>query len=239
MIKFPGIHHNLPMNEYHEGVDALSRSDIVRLLRSPLHYKEYMSPETVPAHFLVGSALHGLVLENIEPVVNPFDGRAKKGKEWQAEHPESISVKDAVLVKGMAEQAKPFFLGDSDKCAEISYFWEEGTVRCKCRPDWIVDGVIYDLKSTRRDARNFYYDVRDYSLDLQAAWYLRGVGQFEPVYAFRFVVVEKEPPHGVMVYEVEDLEPARIRIVQALELFGQCVADSTWPGYSSERTWVK
>ncbi len=232
-----GVYKNLDMDAYHAD-PALSRSDIVRMLRSMRHFKFYSKPEGSSPHFRIGTALHRLVLEGVPPVVNKHDGRTKQGKEFQESNPDAISAKEADLVCAMAEQVRPYFSGPGE--AEVSYFWEDITepdpVMCKCRPDWVEDGVIYDLKTTRRDARLFYYDVKDYSLDIQAAWYLRGVGCFEPVYAFRFVVVEKDPPHGVMIYEIGDLSYAGERINEALAKYRKCVKTGEWPGYSSEIT---
>ncbi len=230
-----GVYKNLDMEAYHAD-PALSRSDIVRMLRSMRHFKFYNKPESSSPHFRVGTALHRLVLEGVPPVVNEFDGRTKQGKEFQEINPDAISAKEADLVCAMAEQVAPYFSGPG--IAEVSYFWEDiaepDAVMCKCRPDWIEDGVIYDLKTTRRDARYFHYDIRDYSLDVQAFWYLKGVGQFEPVYAFRFVVVEKDPPHGVLVYEIEDLSITEQRVNEVLSKYRQCLKTGEWPGYSDE-----
>jgi len=232
-----GVYKNLDMETYHAD-PALSRSDIVRMLRSMLHFKFYSKPEGSSSHFRVGTALHKLVLEGIPPVVNEFDGRTKQGKEFLETNPDAISAKEADLVCAMAEQVAPYFSGSGT--AEVSYFWEEVSeldtvaIMCKCRPDWINDGVIYDLKTTRRDARFFHYDIKDYSLDVQTLWYLRGVGQFEPVYAFRFVVVEKDPPHGVMVYEIEDLSITEQKVNEVLSKYRQCLKTGEWPGYSNE-----
>lgn len=237
-VEFPSRHIDFPMEDYHKKVEALSRSDIVRLLRSPLHFKSYVRPDIETPFFRVGKALHSVTLEGIQPIVNDHDGRTKKGKEFQAENPKSIPAKDAKLVEDMHKQVKGFFRGDRAEKSEVSFFWTEnfteGLVRCKCRPDWIEDGVIYDLKTTRRDARNFRWDIKDYSLDIQAAWYLRGVSRHEPVYAFRFVVVEKESPHGVMVYEIEKLDAAREKIAEALDSYRHCNETNEWPGYDIE-----
>ena len=232
-----GVYKNLDIETYHAD-PALSRSDIVRMLRSMRHFKFYSKPENSSPHFRVGTALHKLVLEGIPPVVNEFDGRTKQGKEFLETNPDAISAKEADLVCAMAEQVASHFSGPGT--AEVSYFWEEisgpdtAAIMCKCRPDWINDGVIYDLKTTRRDARFFHYDIKDYSLDVQALWYLRGVGQFEPVYAFRFIVVEKDPPHGVMVYEIEDLSITEQKVNEVLSKYRQCLKTGEWPGYSNE-----
>lgn len=233
-IRFPSRHDSLNIEDYHSKIEALSRSDIVRILRSPLHFKEYRKSTTEAPFFRIGRALHGVVLEDVQPIVNLHDGRTKVGKEFQAVNPKAIPLGDAELVRDMAKRCRSFFQGVRKGRAEVSFFWKEGSICCKCRPDWVEDGIVYDLKTTRRDVRNFCWDIRDYSLDIQAAWYLRGVSQHEPVYAFRFVVIEKEPPHGVMVYKIKNLIKAREKIGKALGEYQHCVETEIWPGYDTE-----
>lgn len=79
-----------------------------------------------------------------------------------------------------------------------------------------------------RDAFNHGWHVR-------AAWYMSGVKEVTKVLPSRycFVPVEKESPHIVQVYEMED--SALIRgeqiIGKALDLFSQCQKSGVWPKY--------
>jgi hypothetical protein len=117
---------------------------------------------------------------------------------------------------------------------EQSFFWNEGELLCKCRPDAIIDGCVWDLKTTRRLANKFFWDIKDYRYDIQAVWYLRGVQQHIPVCGFRFLVVELEPPYDWMVYELDDTEQAERDVDNALELYRLCRETDIWPGYNPQ-----
>jgi len=105
---------------------------------------------------------------------------------------------------------------------EVTMLWEDPDTDapCKGRTDRITkfegEGVIIDLKSTRdsspeawgKDAARFFYHS-------QAAWYLAGAEAIAPYGAsyslengkkrrFLFVCVEKTPPYGVTVQELND-----------------------------------
>ena len=221
MIK-PGIYKDMDMKEYH-GSTFLSRSDIVRLCQSPAWYRNYKDEDSPAYRF--GRAFHGLVLENIPIVINSSDGRSKIGKEFQTVYPDALSSKDAATAQRMAEHAKPFF-GDGQ--AEISFFWEEDGILCGCRPDWIQDGIIYDLKTTGRTLDDFHWDARKYFYDCQSVWYMRGVEQYMPVSTFRFIVVEKNPPFGVRTFEFEDLARGKEMVERGLNIYRQCTESGVW-----------
>ncbi|MCK4424980.1 PD-(D/E)XK nuclease-like domain-containing protein, partial [Candidatus Bathyarchaeota archaeon] len=167
-----GVYTDLKMDDYHN-TTALSRSDIVRLNLSPqlyIHHKNVDKPE-----YRVGRALHGLVLQNVSLVVNPDTLRTKAGKAFQAENPDAVTPDMAVMIEKLAKRCSPYFKNGQ---AEVSFFWEDNNIICKCRPDWISEGIIYDFKTTRRSLEEFYWDVKNYFYYVQHAWYLRGVEQY-------------------------------------------------------------
>jgi hypothetical protein len=221
MIK-PGIYYDLDMKKYHAD-PALSRSDIVRINLSPELFKEHVDQDK--PHYRVGRALHGLVLQDIPLIVNEHDGRSKAGKTFQAENPDAVNIIMAEMIKKMAKKTKPFF---QEGEAEVSFFWKYNGIMCKCRPDWISNGIVYDFKTTRQSLEDFRWDVKRFSYDVQHVWYLRGVEQHIPIDTFRFVVVEKTVPHRVGIFEIEDLERARNVVEKSLETYQQCIATNVW-----------
>jgi exodeoxyribonuclease VIII len=221
MIK-PGMYDSIPMADYHADL-ALSRSDIVRLNLSSALYTSHVD-EDKPA-YRVGRALHGLVLEDTPLIVNEYDGRSKAGKNFQAENPDAVTPIMAEMISGMAKKCRPFF---REGQAEVSFFWEQDGIMCKCRPDWITSTTIYDFKTTRQSLENFHWDVRKYFYDVQHAWYLRGVEQHIPVGTFRFVVVEKTIPYRVGIFEIADIERAYAIIEKSLTTYRQCRATGVW-----------
>jgi hypothetical protein len=217
-----GVYDSLPMDVYHAD-PALSRSDILRLNLSPLLYKEYVDQDK--PEYRIGRALHGLVLQNIPIIINEKDGRTKAGKLFQADYPDAITPIMADMIKKMAVQCKPFF---QEGEAEVSFFWEADGTMCKCRPDWISQGIIYDFKTTRQSLEDFHWDIRKFHYDVQHIHYLSGVEQHIPISTFRLVVVEKTIPHRVGIFEISDLERARAMIKKGLSIYRQCQLTGIW-----------
>lgn len=218
----PGIYENLDMQEYHAD-EALSRSDIVRLNLSPALYKTHK--DIKKPCYRIGRAFHSHVLEGIPLVVNPNDLRSKVGKAFQAKNPTAIPEKEAVTIKAMTKSVKPFF-GKGQP--EVSFFWKEGDIMCKCRPDWLEGGVVLDLKTTRQALEDWHWDVRKYFYDMQHAWYLMGIERWIPISTFRFVVVEKNAPYRSRLFELEDLSRAWDMVDQGLTTYRQCKEKNNW-----------
>ena len=147
---------------------------------------------------------------------------------------------------------------------ELSVYWEQFTtlsddleapedhpVLCRCRPDLLIPpgsvgpikgGIIVDLKTTR-DASfyKFRSSVRTFRYQVQAAWYLRGVNQGfangeDMFQTFVFIAVEKDPPHGVAVYQLDQSQIAEgYELFRAnLSTYARCTQSGLWPSYSPQ-----
>ncbi len=123
--------------------------------------------------------------------------------------------------------------------AEATLTWEWNGLPCKCRPDflpvthgsWMVDlktAISANPKAVARKAFNEGWFVR-------AAWYMAGHkearGKLPAKYLF--VVVEKDPPHLIEVYEMDDraLIYGDQIIMRTLRRAEDCFASGKWPGY--------
>ena len=226
--------------EYHEH-PAVSRSGIVKLLKSPAHYK---TPTETTRPMEIGTVFHSWVLEGRKDfIISPFDSyRTKEAKEWKATQTQIILTKSEVFelesMRAAVHRADVFPKG----VAEQTYIFTEPTtgVECKVRPDWMAeDGYIYDLKTTfDASERGFRKSVWNARLDIQAAFYLDGIeyATGKRPKGFRFVNVEKSAPYGVSVYELNDewIEDARLEYIEALEKFKQCNASDSWPDYGTD-----
>lgn len=124
--------------------------------------------------------------------------------------------------------------------AEQSLYWidDETGVTCRGRVDWLLPNAIVDLKTTvNASPAKFSRSLVDYGYALQAAWYQQGIealtGERLP---FVHVVVEKEPPHLVAVYQVDTdaLAFGAERARDARVLFAECESSGVWPGYSPD-----
>lgn len=119
-------------------------------------------------------------------------------------------------------------------------FWTdpETGITCRGRMDWARDNALVDVKTApygKSTPAAFAKDAANFDYPMQAAHYTDGwevlTGKRVP---FLFVVVEKEPPYLVRVYQLSeaDLETGRERIREARRLF----ADYESNGYPDDST---
>jgi hypothetical protein len=124
--------------------------------------------------------------------------------------------------------------------AEQSLFWKHynDDTDCKCRPDYIRDGYIVDIKTTE-DARPdaFSRTCWNYRYHVQAAYYLDGYqmvtgNQFE----FIFIAIEKKAPYAVAVYMANPamVEQGRNEYLSDLAIYAECKAKNEWPAYPQD-----
>ncbi len=198
------------------------------------------SNETTPAMRL-GSATHALALEGeraykarfaVEPKA---DRRTKSGKAtlaaWLLDHGNAVAIteeQDAAARRmaaavGNCREASKLLRGGQ---AETGIFWtDRGTLLpCKAKLDYIAHGdMVVDLK-TCADATpaGFRKTIGNFNYHLQAAWYRRAYREAKgELPRFFFVAVEKNPPHSVGVYELNDawLDAAEETIAVVLRLW--------------------
>lgn len=146
---------------------------------------------------------------------------------------------------------------------ELSVYWNqrvepsvrfptlEKDVLCRCRPDLLIPpksignergGIIVDLKTTKdASPEGFKKSVRMFRYDVQAAWYLDGVNKGfakgEQMFAtFIFIAVEKEPPYGVGVYQLDEPDVAKGRDAARydLETYAHATTTGVYDAYSPQ-----
>jgi hypothetical protein len=250
----PGVFPAMSESDYHRGPgrEALSKSLLVELARSPLHCKQAMeSPREPTAAMQIGSAVHCAILEPSRfqdtYAMLDQDRRTKAGKDaYQAivdAGQTPLSVSDWEAIRGMTK-AVHSHPGCRDLLAEglpeVSIFWTAPVweTLCKGRCDWLNQErrLIVDLK-TCVDASPgaFGRDAAKFRYHWQAAWYLTGaeaiLGPGE--WRFLFVAIEKAPPYGVNVFELplEAVEVAGEQIKPLVATFWNCIEEGVWPGY--------
>lgn len=247
----PGF-YRLSNDDYHSG-PGISRSGLVRILRSPAHFLTPVEPTDT---MVFGSAFHSYTLEpkefETQYIVRPegIDGRTKAGKEWLA------SIDPALRVLKQDDYDKIRFMRDSvfrhplaaellsHGEAELSAYWndfDDPDTLCKARFDWLnkPQRILVDLKKTT-DARphRFQSIAYDKGYHMEAFWYcyaatiLTGIEHQD----FYFVACEDSPPWGVMVYKAgaEFMNQGGIDCSRALEIYKRCMRENSWPCYSQE-----
>ncbi|MGB1290509.1 MAG: PD-(D/E)XK nuclease-like domain-containing protein [Pseudoalteromonas sp.] len=192
---------------------------------------------------VLGSAVHTAILEpesfSSEYVVAPkCDRRTKAGKEIWANFTESAGnktvlaeweyevtsqMKNAVLSHPMAN--KMLTGGES----EYSYFTEFEGVEVKCRPDYLKNGCLIDLKTTADASyEGFAKQMGNLAYHLQAAFYVdvfnKATGS--EIKDFYFVAVENKKPYAVAVYRLDEpqIEAGRLHYQIALEKYRSFLA---------------
>lgn len=130
--------------------------------------------------------------------------------------------------------------------AESSYVARdpESGVMCRARIDWEPDvpagtrRLVVDYKTTvSAHPLKFAASIADWGYHLQGPYYLDVLrwlgltGDLDP--AFVLIAQEKEPPHLVGVYTLAKraLDWGRVLNRKARDIFRECTATGTWPGY--------
>lgn len=252
----PGIYRGMTNTDYHAHDMVLSKSMLARLERSAAHLAVFQEPSR---KMDLGSGAHVAILQperfEKECTVLP-DGVTLSHKEGKAiatqaaeEGKALLTQRDHAKIKSMASavhrhtEASVLLRGGEP---ELSVFWRHPVfkdVLCKCRPDYYRADfkILAELKTTA-DARPepFSRVIANMKYHWQAAWYLDGVSiaTGNPHTQFVFIVVEVEPPHGVMVYfaSPEMIEQGRREVAPYVEMFNNCVLHNHWPCYQPKAT---
>ncbi len=210
-------------------------------------------------HFDVGTSLHLAVLEpaDLEARTTIVRGVTKKGEPSPGyASADAKEQRDAAYAAGIT----PLLPEEMDTVAamqkaigehrmarsllsggesEATLLWEWDGLACKCRPDhlpathgsWMVDlksAVSANPKAIARKAFNEGWHVR-------AAWYMGGhkAARGTLPAKYLFVVVEKDPPHLIEIFEMD--ERALIYgdqiIMRTLKRAAECFSTGVWPGY--------
>lgn len=233
------------MKEYFEH-PALSRTDIVELLKGPNYFRAYKdNPKKSPALDL-GTAFHMMLLEpvrfNEEYAVIPQGMKLnrKDGIEWKAqnEHKEILKYEDYEMIVSMTCSVKTheFCSGLFERAIIENAFYFKHTETghdLKAKPDLFSNNIIVDFKSARTlNERKLSYETIDRGYDIQA-WMcreavLQSTGELCEFYD---VFVEKVPPYDVLItsFDYEDFARAERKVSEAVLVYRECIKRGLWP----------
>lgn len=263
-MKDPGLYPGLSFADY-LAAPGLNFSLLKNVERSLLHARYAQThPEAPTTSQGLGQAVHVAILEperfdetyasapKIDGTKSGIDRRTKKGKDaWakvEAEHPDCEILTptdwDTCMAMRKAVAAHPIagrmIAGPAHR--EVSALWEAGGLRWKGRLDllcewdgwsWVVDLKTTDDASPQAWGRK----VAQYAYHGQAALYLEGCNVIAPrERRFGWLVVEKDPPHGVCLYEadLEALDVGRNLVAAWAQQWAKAEAEGSWPGYETE-----
>ncbi|PZE33985.1 recE [Curtobacterium sp. MCSS17_006] len=254
-----GIVLDLDEAEYHSRPE-LSSTQARKLLDSPARYKwDRDHPQAPKKEFDLGTAVHSKVLGTGAPTVAiPDDLLASNGaastkaaKEWIEEQraagntPVKSDVHQTVHDMSEAVLAHPTarLLFEQPGNSEASVFATdpETGVELRARFDFLPlldsrNPIAVDLKTTGKSASpegfaktvaNFGYETQEGHYD--DTLYLATEAQLP----FVFVVAETTAPYLVGVHQLDVVwrEMGHAKARRARELYAQCAAADTWPGY--------
>lgn len=247
----------IPQSEYRAN-PAISKSDLFKITKSPLHFKWAMEhkEEKTPS-LIFGSACHKYVLEKEDfekefAVLPDINRRTKAGKEeYEAflavnADKDVISKEDFEKLKEMAavvlenKFAKRLLEGEH----ETSFFWTDPDTgeECKCRPDDITvigeQHILIDYKTTdNAETEAFRSSAIKYGYDLQAGMYLEGYKANTGKDAiFIFIAQEKKEPYAINILQADEfmVKEGKQLFHDLMEIYHECKESDNWYGYMGE-----
>ena len=260
----PGLILGEPASVYHAQTEYLTSHLLADFRRSPLlYYKKktgLVKEEDRPA-FLVGRALHTLVLEGVRVFeheyavggpINPKTGEVygpntKAFTDWAAAQGKPVlTVQQYDLIQRMAEGVYTHLLAAdilSTGVPEAVVRTEYRGIPCQIRMDWLSPrhGIV-ELK-TCDDIDWFEADARRYGYVYQVAFYQAILCErFQPssdiTVPVYLIAIEKREPYRCGVWKIHDhiLAQARHENEEAIERLKRCIETNHWPtGYEELR----
>lgn len=239
------VNYDMPAEKYH-AVDALSKSMMTKLLKSPAHYKAALEERQEPTKAMqIGTAVHAAVLEphlyqQLVAVIPPdVDPRTKEGKAWKEQYKSRsivLTTPEDLEIQGIANSVRrhPFWdIIHLDHKIEASIFAEdeETGLPLKARPDmWVEDHTLVDIKTTDDASPDaFVRTITNFGYHIQAAHYLAMTGAEN----FIFVAVERKAPYAVGIYrlDAEWVQMGEAQRRKAITILHECKAMDNWPAY--------
>lgn len=239
--------------EYLSKKDHISASDIKTFLKSPRSYYyekfEKKNKESTARHFVIGSAMHEIILEphlfKTNYLVAPkVDLRTKEGKEQKAKFEQKAEGKvvlfddEMEMIKQIAENAMQNhtlveMMKDSYREVSCYTFDEQTGLKVRLRPDIMVKtkSTIGDLKSCLDSSmRKFKSDIYSFGYSISAAYYCDFIGRENYI----FIACSKTAPYEVALYALSDdmFQYGREQYRMGLDLIKFCQDNNYWPSYN-------
>jgi hypothetical protein len=207
--------------------------------------------------FDIGTAAHSIFLQGIDVamVIDADDWRKKATQELRDEiralgkiplltqqYEEINKMVNAAhfhLWNMELEHGKPSHLQISDGQSELSYFWKEGDVWCRIRPDWLSKdrSLLLDYKTTAlsADPENYNRIVINTGIDIQDSFYRRGISNIDQVEPdMIFMIQEIQEPYLCSFIRLDMMfqDMGAQKVNRGIKLWGECTKSGIWPGYS-------
>jgi len=239
----------------YQSIDAVNWSTLKYMRESACKYKFRLStPIEDSLPLMLGRATHSLVFEPelFDEQYAIFEG-TRRGKEWEqfklvnagktilkdTEIDICCALADAVRTHPLVQ---PYL---ADGMFEVPVTWtdDETGLPCKGKPDWLIPNrqILIDLKTARSiHGLRFGHEAAKYGYHCALAHYGSGIKAsmgWTPKRTL-IVAVEKEPPHEVGIFELDEetLQAGRMEVRELLIMLKACRTSNVWPGrYETEQ----
>jgi hypothetical protein len=246
----PGVYGGVPNDVYHS-VDGISCSNIKELDKSIEHYEHRQSFDQKQTDaMLVGSALHDRVLlpdtYYKQYVVSPVKTKTSKAHNtFKKDNPDKNILMPyqeqniESMYRALYKNPSIREILESDTILREVSVWSKDPITgllLKVRPDIIVGGIGYDVKSTSGDVspRGFISNVFKYKYHVQSPFYLDVLSMNGmSISEFKFLVVGSVPPYSTAIYDLNDdlMEEGRDIYRRALNRYNDYLLGvDTWAG---------
>lgn len=150
----------------------------------------------------------------------------------------SVRTQLAGMVDYGSIEVEPFQTGETERCI----IWEDMGVWCRASLDGLsLDGDClseFKTEGESADPATWQWKARKMGYIFKLAFYCRGLSKLNMAHSpsARFFVAEKEPPYLLSLVRVDDelLAKENERVVKSIKLWGQCLRQNRWPGYSMD-----
>lgn len=250
-----GIYDDLPEAVYHGDHESLSSSGARQLNRmTPFRWRwEQQQPrDDVPEHFLIGTAVHTIVLgtgaEIVEVPYDSFQGKAARAMKREAIAAGMVPILSKRIpdVEYMAAAllghpvAGGLLRGARTEVSAYAPIRGAAGLMRRARADAIVEGpggrIAVDVKTTDSVATaDLEKSIWSYGYHAQDPWYRDVFADAGlPVDAFVFLFVEKSEPYEVRVVELPSsaTDLGRAANQRALDTWVRCKQTGVWPGHA-------
>lgn len=233
-----------------------SNSKLLKLRDSPKHLRHDLDTptETTPA-MKFGQAFHMAVLFpklffETYGILPEGDGRTKEVKEAKEKVISQfgnnvISMSDYDKISCMKEElskhpkANALLSSVSHDNRERVIIWthQPTGLKCKAKIDGISEhNLAIDIKTTNdASLKEFMRSLHTYGYHRQASYYLQGLNALGIMAkSFIFIAIEKEPPYGIGLYNIdhESLAIGHAENLNALYLWKECEEKQQWLDYN-------
>jgi exodeoxyribonuclease VIII len=216
--------HDLSNYNYHKA-QGVSRSQLMRLAKSPKHMMHYQSQdETDTESTIIGSAVHTMLLEpelynQLYAVAPNVNRRTKDGKiMWENyikinQGKRLLSAKQYETIKSTVDAltSNPIIsmlLVNASFIEKSIFFTHDNTgIQCKSRTDFVAGKASVDLKTTNDASyRAFQHSASKYGYLLQAAMTQKALHSIDIKTQHHVIIaVEPTPPYFIAVYRLDEL----------------------------------